>query len=72
MTDSSVLVDRYVKDYIAMWSIQFSPNGQLLATVATDGQIRVRVSKSESLSISYPLSSWLDMGYHHETNASDV
>ena len=53
MTDSSVLVDRYVKDYIAMWSIQFSPNGQLLATAASDGQIRVRVSKSEPLSISH-------------------
>ena len=70
MTDSSVLVDRYVKDYIAIWSIQFSPNGQLLATSATDGQIRVRVSKSEPLSISHLLC--LDMGYHHETNASDV
>ena len=44
MVDPSVFVDRYVKDNIDMFSIQFSPNGQLLATGASDG---VRVCSVE-------------------------
>ena len=41
MRYASVFVDRYVKDDVNIWSVQFSPNGQLLAAAASDGQIRV-------------------------------
>ena len=39
--DPSDFVDRYVKDSIGIFSLQFSPNGQLLATGATDRRLRV-------------------------------
>ena len=41
--DPSVFVDRYVnvKDRITIFSVKFSPNGQLLATGASDNRIRV-------------------------------
>ena len=66
----SVFVDRYVKDYINITRVQFSPNGQLLATGASDCQIRVCSLKTEkkNLSISPPLCS--DMGYRSKTDAS--
>ena len=35
-------MDRYVKDEINILSVQFSPDGRLLATGASDNQIRVR------------------------------
>ena len=41
LIDPSVFVDRYVEDSIDIWGVQFSPNGQLLATGASDGKIRV-------------------------------
>ena len=41
LINPSVFVDRYVKDRISIWSVQFSRNGQFLATAASDGQIRV-------------------------------
>ena len=41
LMDASVFVDRYVKNSIGIWSVQFSPNGQLLATGASDDRIRV-------------------------------
>ena len=42
MINLSVFVDRYVKRGIYINSVQFSPDGQLLAAGASDGQIRVR------------------------------
>ena len=41
MIDISIFVDRYVKDRIDIMTVQFSLNGKLLATGASDGQIRV-------------------------------
>ena len=34
-------MDRYVKEKLLIWSVKFSPDGRLLATGATDNQIRV-------------------------------
>ena len=40
--DPSIFVDRYVRDYrFSIDIVQFTPDGQLLATGASDGQIRV-------------------------------
>ena len=41
LIDFSIFADRYVKDRISIWSVQFSLNGQLLATGASDGRIGV-------------------------------
>ena len=68
--DPSVFVDRYVKDPITIRSVQFSPDGQLLATGATDGQIRVRFLKMRMF-VNFILLR-LDMDYHTKTNASHV
>ena len=70
MIDPSAFVDRYVKDRIGIWNVQFSPNGQLLATGASDNQIRVCSFKTRVL-INLILRC-LDMGYYHKTNASHV
>ena len=40
--DFSAFVDRYVKDWINISSVQFSPDGRFLATRASDRQVRVR------------------------------
>ena len=67
-TDPSVFFDQYVKDPIDILSVQFSPDGRLIATGASDGQIRVCSFTMRTLS-NFILF-FLDMGYHRETNAS--
>lgn len=66
----SVFVDRFVKDLIKILSVEFSPDGQLLATGASDSQIRVRPLKTRIFMDLIRLS--LDMGYHNKTDASHV
>ena len=51
MFDCSVLVDRYVEDRVSILSVQFSPDGQLLATGASDSEIRVRSLISFSINL---------------------
>ena len=70
MVDPSVFVDQYVKDLISIRSVQFSPNGRLLATGASDGRIRVCSLKMKIFIIL--ISTFLDMGYHPKTNACHV
>ena len=60
--DPSVFVDRYVKRRIAIWSVQFSPNGQLLATGAADAKIRVCSLKIRTFIDLIPFC--LDLGHH--------
>ena len=73
MFDSSVFVDRYLKEDDSsgrIFCLQFSPDGQLLATGTCGGQIKVGSLKM-GISINLvPLC--LDMGYHSKANASHV
>ena len=72
LVDSSVLVDRYrkLKDHINILSVQFSPDGQVLATGASDNEIRVCSPKMTS-SISFIVIG-SDMGCHSKANESQV
>ena len=62
-------MDRYVKDKLLLRSVKFSPNGRLLATGASDHQIRVFSLNCENFNES---DFTLDMGHHTKPNARRV
>ena len=59
-----------MNDPSSIWSVQFSPDGQFLATGAFDGNVRVCTLKMRILYQSH--FTLLDMGYRHKTNAGHV
>ena len=68
----STFVDRYEMDGLRndIFCLQFSPDGQLLATGTDDGKINVRSFNISFSTDLMPL--WLDMGHRSKANESKI